>query len=64
MRELECVQCGEKYFTEAPNSKYCSLECREAARRTKRLEWENRNAGYNRDYARRFRRKTEKNHAF
>lgn len=63
MREIKCEQCGKTFTTEAPNSKYCSLDCREIARRAKRLEWESKNEGYNCTYAR-LRRKKEKSHAY
>ena len=50
-RKLICHVCGNEYTTTAQHSKYCSLECREIARRQHRKVWESNNIGYSREYA-------------
>lgn len=51
MRERICEICGNTYTTDAPNTKYCCLECREIARREHRKAWETDNADYSKVYA-------------
>ena len=52
VREKVCVMCGQPYYATVPNTKYCSLTCREAMLRRKRKQWEADHPGYNAEYAR------------
>lgn len=56
-RPIECAVCGITYFTSASNSKYCSLECKEKARKIKAKEWKDNHPNFYKDYAREYRRK-------
>ena len=56
-REVVCVMCGKSFDTEYPNKKYCSLVCKDAAIRKKRLVWKLNNPGYDTEYARKRREK-------
>ena len=40
MRKLICKVCGNEYETDSPHSKYCSLVCKDIARKRIRSEWE------------------------
>lgn len=57
-REKVCVICGKTFETEHKNKKYCSLVCKDASDRKKRLEWKIKNPDYYRDYMRK-RRQSE-----
>lgn len=59
-RKLKCSVCGNDYTTTASHSKYCSLQCRETARREHRKLWESNNVGYSREYAQMRRRAMRK----
>ncbi len=41
-----CKICGKEYEANYPNSKYCSILCREMGARNKRAAWCNENKGY------------------
>lgn len=58
-KEKVCVICGKTFETEYSNKKYCSLICRDASIRKKRLEWKMNNPNYYRDYSRMQRSKDE-----
>lgn len=44
-RRIICQICGKKFETDAPNTKYCSPECRDKGAHLRRKEWE-RTSGY------------------
>lgn len=56
---VTCGICGRSFETNKPNKKYCSLSCREAAAKVRRLEWEDRNPGYNMKYQREYRQRNK-----
>ena len=43
---IKCPICGREFETNRPNKKYCCFSCKEAGRRLKRLQWEDKNPGY------------------
>lgn len=57
VRTKKCIMCGKSFDTEWPNKKYCSLVCKDAAIRKKRLEWKADNPGYYTEYMRKRRNK-------
>ena len=52
LRRIKCEYCGRKFETTAPNAKYCSIYCKDAAQRQARTDWESRHPFYNLDYFR------------
>lgn len=42
MAKLKCAICGQEFESSSGNSKYCSMDCRQAGRYRKRKEWEER----------------------
>ena len=52
VKKRECIICGKTFSTQYSNKKYCSLVCKDAAIRKKRMEWKADNPHYYRDYSR------------
>ncbi len=57
-REVKCIICGKVFTTEHRNKKYCSLVCKDASIRKKRLEWKINNPDYYKEY---FKKRREEN---
>lgn len=57
-KEKKCALCGKTFVSEYSNKKYCSFVCKDAAIRTKRLEWKAKNPDYYKYYSRERRKKT------
>lgn len=51
----KCKWCGKEYETRMPNSKYCSLDCREAVRIANRRAFDEANPNYRKEYMRAYR---------
>ncbi len=58
----KCALCGNEYETRMPNSKYCSLVCREAARKAARREFDEANPNYRKEYMRAYRARKAAEH--
>lgn len=56
-KRVVCSICGKEFQSQHANVKYCSLVCKEAARRKNQKHWRSDNPNYNRDYMRQYRRK-------
>lgn len=54
---VTCRICGAQFETSRPNKRYCSFICKEAGRKLRRMEWEEANPDYNKEYMRYYRRK-------
>lgn len=57
LRIKECIICGKPFETKRSNKKYCSLVCKDAAIKKKRLEWKMDNPNYYTEYMRERRKK-------
>jgi hypothetical protein len=57
MKNKKCLICGKEFATSRPNKKYCCLICKEAAKKFKRLQWEEGKSDYMRQYMRQYRAK-------
>lgn len=54
MAEKNCVMCGKAFTTDRPHKRYCSLTCREAGAKYKRMKWLEKNPGYYAEYNRHY----------
>lgn len=54
-RIIKCRICGKEFTTRWPNRKYCSLSCRDAGERLRRMKW----TAANPDYYTTYRRQTD-----
>jgi len=54
----KCLICGKEFTTEYSNKKYCSLVCKDANLRKKRLEWMLKNPNYYNEYQKKRRSKS------
>ena len=54
---VKCAICGTEFTTSKPNKRYCSFSCKEAAAKLRRMQWENENPTYNKDYMKQYRKK-------
>lgn len=54
-KAVKCPICGQKFEKSNPNQRYCSLICRESARRLARVNWEVLHPQYNAEYMRKYR---------
>lgn len=53
----KCVICGSTFGTQRNNARYCSDDCRRAAHKKSRKQWERTNPDYMKDYMRARRKK-------
>lgn len=60
IREKNCIICGKAFSTEHKNKKYCSLVCKDAALRIKKMKWRQENPGYMTEYMKKYRAKVNK----
>lgn len=51
--------CGKTFLTEYTQSKYCSSDCKEAARVEQRKEWNKKHPGYITNYMQIYRKKAK-----
>lgn len=56
---ITCPICGKQFETIKPNKKYCSFSCKEAGAKFRRMNWEDQNPNYNKDYMKEYRRKAK-----
>ena len=56
---IKCAICGTAFETSRPNKKYCSFSCKEAGAKLRRMNWEDLNPDYNRDYMKKYRAKNK-----
>lgn len=57
MKTTVCPICGLEMTKKKPNTKYCSLTCKELGRRISLLRWKKKNTGYMTKYMKRYRQK-------
>lgn len=55
MKTIKCAICGRQFETNRPNKKFCSFTCREAGEKLWRMQWEEKNPDYNKNYQRKYR---------
>lgn len=54
-----CAICGKEFVPLDPRNKFCSLLCKEAARKLNRDRWRDSHPGYNTEYMREYRKRTK-----
>lgn len=55
-----CKICGKEFVAMSPNSKYCSLLCKEMGSKKNTRAWSDKNKGYITLYMRAYRKKKAK----
>lgn len=55
-----CKICGKEYIAEYPNSKYCSILCKEMGNKINHKAWSDKNKDYNTIYMREYRKRIPK----
>lgn len=60
MKKIMCPICGTEFETNKPNKKYCSLTCKEAGQKLRRMNWKDNNPHYIAEYMRNYRAEKKK----
>ncbi len=55
-KQVTCSICGAVFTTRRPNRKYCSLNCKAAGDKLRRMKWNDENPGYINEYMRIYRK--------
>lgn len=55
-KKVICAVCGKEFISAFPHEKYCSLECRDAAKKDRIQAWHRTHPGYSREYMRSYRK--------
>lgn len=59
-KKVVCGVCGKEFETQYTGKKYCSLNCREAARIIRKIKFNMKNPSYNAEYMRKYRARKRK----
>lgn len=55
LKTCKCAICEKEFETAQPHKKYCSLICKEAGDRLRRMKWRSKHPEYTTEYMRQYR---------